>query len=92
MGVCGGSPHPPRFARHPPPQAGEGRDYAAAAVNGARRLRRASQLTDERCLWYRPTMAALRALKKIAANDGCSRQKVVAAPRCLRLNGEDFCQ
>ena len=76
----------------PPPQAGEGRDYAAAAVNGARRLRRASQLTDERYLWYRPTMATLRALKKIAANDGCSRQKVVAAPRCLRLNGEDFCQ
>jgi hypothetical protein len=37
-------------------------------------------------------MAALRALKKIDANDGCGRQKVVAAPRCLRINGEDFCQ
>jgi uncharacterized caspase-like protein len=55
-------------------------------------LRRASLLTDERYLWYRPTMAALRALKKIDANDGCGRQKVVAAPRCLRINGEDFCQ
>jgi hypothetical protein len=55
-------------------------------------LRRASQLTDERYLWYRSTMAALRALKKIAANEGRGRQKVVAAPRCLRINGEDFCQ
>src|ERR1700690_4165111 len=23
-GICGGNPHPPRVARHPPPQAGEG--------------------------------------------------------------------
>jgi hypothetical protein len=55
-------------------------------------LRRASQLTDERYLWYRPTMAALRVLKKIAANEGRGWQKVIAAPRCLRINGEDFCQ
>jgi hypothetical protein len=55
-------------------------------------LRRASLLSDERYLWYRPTMSALRALKKIDANDGCGRQKVVAAPRCLRVNNEDFCQ
>ena len=48
--------------------------------------------TDERYLWYRPTMAALRALKKIAASEGRGRQKVVAAPRCLRINGENFCQ
>ena len=30
-------------------------------------LRRASLLTDDRYLWHRPTMAALRALKKIDA-------------------------
>lgn len=55
-------------------------------------LRRASLLSDERYLWYRPTMAALRALRKIDANDGCSRQKTVIAPRCLRINNEDYCQ
>jgi uncharacterized caspase-like protein len=55
-------------------------------------LRRASLLSDERYLWYRPTMAALRALKKIAAGEGCGRQKTVASPRCLRINNEDFCQ
>jgi hypothetical protein len=55
-------------------------------------LRRASLLSDERYLWYRPTMAALRALRKIDANDGCGRQKTVTAPRCLRINNEDYCQ
>ncbi|WP_315722556.1 MULTISPECIES: caspase family protein [unclassified Bradyrhizobium] len=63
--------------------------FDAPTVGG---LRRASQLTDEHYLWYRPTMAALRALKKIDARDGCSRQKVAASPRCLRINNEDFCQ
>ena len=54
-------------------------------------LRRASLLSDERYLWHRPTMAALRALKKIATPDGCGRQQLVASPRCLRINGEDYC-
>jgi hypothetical protein len=63
--------------------------FEAATIQG---LRRASLLSDERYLWYRPTMAALRALKKIDGNEGCGRQKVVAAPRCLRVNNEDFCQ
>ena len=62
--------------------------FEAVTIQG---LRRASQLTDERYLWYRPTMAALRALKKIDAGDGCGRQKQIAAPRCLRINGEDYC-
>jgi len=62
--------------------------FEAVTIQG---LRRASQLTDERYLWYRPTMAALRALKKIDAGDGCGRQKRIAAPRCLRINGEDYC-
>jgi hypothetical protein len=62
--------------------------FEAATIEG---LRRASLLTDERYLWYRPTMAALRALRKVDAEQGCGRQKVVAAPRCLRINGEDFC-
>lgn len=63
--------------------------FEAATIQG---LRRASLLTDERYLWYRPTMAALRALKKIGAAEGCGHQKLIAAPRCLRINGEDFCQ
>jgi hypothetical protein len=25
-------------------------------------------------------------------NDGCGRQKLVAAPRCLRVNNENFCR
>lgn len=54
-------------------------------------LRRASLLSDERYLWHRPTMAAFRALKKIATPDGCGRQQLVASPRCLRINGEDYC-
>ncbi len=55
-------------------------------------LRRASLLSDEHYLWYRPTMAALRALKKVATPDGCGRQQqLIAAPRCLRINGEDYC-
>ena len=37
-------------------------------------------------------MAALRALKKIDAREGCGTLKIAAAPRCLRINGEDFCQ
>jgi Caspase domain len=62
--------------------------FDAATIQG---LRRASLLSDERYLWYRPTMAALRALKKIDAANGCAREKIVAAPRCLRVNTEDFC-
>ena len=62
--------------------------FEGATIQG---LRRASLLTDERYLWYRPTMAALRALKKIANADGCARQRFLAAPRCLRINGEDYC-
>ena len=63
--------------------------FEATTIGG---LRRASLLSDERFLWYRPTMAALRALKKVDAHDGCGRQKLVAAPRCLKINNEDFCQ
>ena len=65
------------------------RHVRGATIQG---LRRASLLTDEHYLWYRPTMAALRALKKIDAKEGCGRQKQIAAPRCLRINDEDFCQ
>jgi uncharacterized caspase-like protein len=62
--------------------------FEAPTIQG---LRRASLLSDEPYLWYRPTMAALRALKKIAAPDGCAKQQLVSAPRCLRINGEDYC-
>ncbi|WP_271586745.1 caspase family protein [Bradyrhizobium sp. CCBAU 53415] len=63
--------------------------FDAATIQG---LRRASQLSDEHFLWYRPTMAALRALKKVDSQDGCSRRRTLAVPRCLRVNNEDFCQ
>jgi hypothetical protein len=63
--------------------------FEPATIQG---LRHASLLTNERYLWYRPTMAALRALRKIDAKEGCGRQKVVVSPRCLRINNEDFCQ
>ena len=63
--------------------------FDAATIQG---LRRASLLTDDRYLWHRPTMAALRALKKVDARDGCQTLKIAAAPRCLRVNNEDFCQ
>ena len=62
--------------------------FEAPTIQG---LRRASLLSDEPYLWYRPTMAALRALKKIASPDGCAKQQWVSAPRCLRINGEDYC-
>lgn len=79
-------------------QAPADEDCMAAASSGVFEpatimgLRRASLLSDERYLWYRPTMAALRALRKIDANDGCGRQKLAIAPRCLRINNENFCQ
>jgi hypothetical protein len=63
--------------------------FDAPTIEG---LRRATLRTDERYLWYRPTMAALRALKKIDTGDGCGRQKLVEAPACLRVNNEDFCR
>lgn len=62
--------------------------FEAPTVQG---LRRASLLSDEHYLWHRPTMAALRALTKIASSDGCRRQQLIASPRCLRINGEDYC-
>lgn len=67
----------------------QGGVFDAATIQG---LRRASQLSDEHFLWYRPTMAALRALRKVDSHDNCSRLKTLAVPRCLHVNNEDFCQ
>ena len=64
-------------------------NFDAATIQG---LRRASLLTDDRYLWHRPTMAALRALRKVDTREGCATLKIATAPRCLRINGEDFCQ
>jgi len=69
----------------------QGEHNGAFELSTIQGLRRASLLSDEHYLWYRPTMAALRALKKIASSDGCGRQQLVASPRCLRVNGEDYC-
>ena len=63
--------------------------FDGATVQG---LRQASLLTDDRYLWYRPTMAALRALRKVDSSDGCAAHQLVAGPRCLRVNDEDFCR
>lgn len=66
----------------------QGGSFDAATIQG---LRLASLRSAERFLWYRPTMAALRALKKVDSQNGCSRQKMIAEQRCLRVNNEDFC-
>lgn len=63
--------------------------FDTATVDG---LRRASFLTDDRFLWHRPTMAALRALKKVEATEGCRTHQLAAAPRCVHINNEDFCR
>jgi len=63
--------------------------FDGATVQG---LREASLLTDDRYLWYRPTMAALRALRKVDSKEGCAAHQLAAAPRCLRINDEDFCK
>ena len=63
--------------------------FDGATVQG---LRQASLLTDDRYLWYRPTMAALRALRKVDVKDGCATHQLAAGPRCLRVNDEDFCR
>jgi hypothetical protein len=63
--------------------------FDSATVQG---LRQASLLTDDRYLWYRPTMAALRALRKVDTKEGCAAHQLAAGPRCLRINDEDFCR
>jgi uncharacterized caspase-like protein len=63
--------------------------FDAPTIQG---LRRASLLTDDRFLWYRPTMAALRALRRVDAKEGCTVQNWASAPRCIRINNEDFCR
>jgi hypothetical protein len=37
-------------------------------------------------------MAALRALRRIDVREGCAVHKLASAPRCMRINNEDFCQ
>ena len=54
-------------------------------------LRRATLLTDDRFLWHRPTMAAIRALRKVDARDGCPVHKLAAVKTCIRIGNEDFC-
>jgi hypothetical protein len=51
-------------------------------------VRRASLLSDERYPASQ-TKAALRALMKIDAKEGRTRQKRIAAPHCPRINSED---
>jgi uncharacterized caspase-like protein len=63
--------------------------FDRATIEG---LRQATLLTDDRFLWYRPTMAALRALRKVDAREGCAVHKLASVPRCMRINNEDFCQ
>jgi uncharacterized caspase-like protein len=67
---------------------------AAAEFNAStvQALRRASLLSDDRFLWHRPTMAALRALQKVDAAEGCQVRKLAEAPACLRIGAEEFCR
>jgi hypothetical protein len=52
-------------------------------------LRASSLHSDDRFYWHRPTMAALRALRKLHA--GCAIRQTAAVQKCLRINNEDFC-
>lgn len=52
-------------------------------------LRTFALVSDHKFHWHRPTMAALRALRT-AGSDAC-RTVGVAKSRCLRINGESFC-
>jgi uncharacterized caspase-like protein len=63
--------------------------FDGATIQG---LRQASLLTDDRFLWYRSTMAALRALQRVGTREGCAANKLSAVPQCLRVNNEDFCR
>ena len=54
-------------------------------------LRRATLLTDDRFLWHRPTLAAIRALRQVDARDGCPVHKLATVKTCIRIGNEDFC-
>jgi Caspase domain len=53
-------------------------------------LRMFATTTDHRFHWHRPTMAALRALR--SANSNSCRSTKLSDSRCLRVNGESFCE
>ncbi|MFM9850084.1 MAG: caspase domain-containing protein [Hyphomicrobiaceae bacterium] len=53
-------------------------------------LRTFALVSDHKFHWHRPTMAALRALRA-AAGSAC-RTSGLARSRCLRVNGESFCE
>lgn len=53
-------------------------------------LRTFALVSDHKFHWHRPTMAALRALRAAGAN--ACRTAGLARSRCLRVNGESFCE
>lgn len=65
-----------------------GNEFDAAMV---RALRHATLLTDERFLWHKPTMAALRALQKVDVKDGCNDRAFLSRSVCLRVAGDELC-
>uniref|UniRef100_Q07QQ7 Peptidase C14, caspase catalytic subunit p20 n=1 Tax=Rhodopseudomonas palustris (strain BisA53) TaxID=316055 RepID=Q07QQ7_RHOP5 len=65
-----------------------GNEFDATTI---RALRRATLLTDDRFLWHKPTMAALRALQKVNVSDGCNDRQLLGRSACLRVAGDALC-
>jgi hypothetical protein len=63
--------------------------FDPATIQG---LRTFSNRSDARFYWHRPTMAALRALKKEAAEARCSNTPIVSQSKCMQVNGEAICE
>jgi uncharacterized caspase-like protein len=55
-------------------------------------LRTFSNRSDARFYWHRPTMAALRALRKEAAEARCGNAPIVSQSKCMQVNGEAICE
>ena len=55
-------------------------------------LRTFSTQSDARFYWHRPTMAALRALKREVGATKCTAARAVAATKCLNVNREAICE
>jgi uncharacterized caspase-like protein len=63
--------------------------FDPATIQG---LRTFSNRSDARFYWHRPTMAALRALKKEAAEARCRDTPIVSQSKCMQVNGEAICE
>lgn len=63
--------------------------FDPATVQG---LRAFSSQSDARLYWHRPTMGALRALKKETAETRCGTAQAATRPKCMQVNDEAICE